>query len=50
MYDRDMSTIRDIAKASIVGDQEKDMTKGIMGRTLLSSCDRQGEIQKAGLR
>jgi hypothetical protein len=31
------STKKGRAKASIVGDQEKDMTKGIMGRTLLSS-------------
>jgi hypothetical protein len=37
VQDRGTSTIKDRAKASIVGDQEKDMTKGIMGRTLLSS-------------
>jgi hypothetical protein len=32
-----MSTIKDGVKASIVSDQERDATKGIMGRTLLSS-------------
>jgi hypothetical protein len=37
MKDRGTSTIKDRAKASIVGDQEKDITKGIMGRTLLLS-------------
>jgi hypothetical protein len=37
VQDRGTSTIKDRAKASIVGDQEKDMTNSIMGRTLLSS-------------
>jgi hypothetical protein len=32
-----MGTINGGVKASIVGDQEKDMTKGIMVKTLLSS-------------
>jgi hypothetical protein len=32
-----MSTIKDGVKASIVSDQEKDMAKGIMGRTPLLS-------------
>jgi hypothetical protein len=37
VQDRGTSTIKGRAKACIVGNQEKDMTKGIMGRTLLSS-------------
>jgi hypothetical protein len=37
MRDRGMSTIRDGVKARITSDQEKDTTKGIMGRTPLSS-------------
>jgi hypothetical protein len=41
-----MGTINGGVKASIVGDQEKDMTKGIMVKTLLSSWDRKGEIPK----
>jgi hypothetical protein len=47
VQDRGMSTRKDRVKASIVSDQEKDMTKRIMGRTLLSSWDRQGEIPKS---
>ena len=37
VQDRGMSTRKDRVKASIVSDQEKNMTKRIMGRTLLSS-------------
>jgi hypothetical protein len=37
VQDRGTSTIKDGVKASIVTDQEKDTTKGIMGRTPLSS-------------
>ena len=37
VQDRGTSTIKDRAIASIVGDQEKDMSKGIKGKTLLSS-------------
>jgi hypothetical protein len=36
MQNRDTSTIKNGVKASIVSDQQKDMTKGIMGRTTLS--------------
>jgi hypothetical protein len=35
MQDREMSTIKNGVKASIVSDQEKDMTKGMMGKTPL---------------
>jgi hypothetical protein len=37
MQDRGTSTIKNGVKASIVSDQKKDTTKGIMGRTPLSS-------------
>jgi hypothetical protein len=37
VQDGGTSTIKDGVKASIVRDQEKDTTKGIMGRTLVSS-------------
>jgi hypothetical protein len=37
VHDRGMSIIMDGVKASTISDQEKDTTKGIMGRTLLSS-------------
>jgi hypothetical protein len=37
MRDRGMSTIRDGVKERIPSDQEKNTTKGIMGRTPLSS-------------
>jgi hypothetical protein len=37
VYDRGMSTIKDGVKESIVSDRKKDTTKGIMGRTPLSS-------------
>jgi hypothetical protein len=37
VQDRGTSTIKDGVKASIVSDQERDTTKGIMGRTPLSS-------------
>jgi hypothetical protein len=47
MQDRGMSTIRDGVKARITSDQEKDTTKGIMGRTPLSSWDGKGEIPKS---
>jgi hypothetical protein len=46
VQDRGMSTRKDSVKESIVSDQEKDTTKSIMGRTLLSSWDRKGEIPK----
>jgi hypothetical protein len=36
VQDRDTSTIKNGVKASIVSDQQKDTTKGIMGRTTLS--------------
>jgi hypothetical protein len=36
MQNRDTSTIKNGVKASIVSDQQKDTTKGIMGRTTLS--------------
>jgi hypothetical protein len=47
VHDRGMSIIMDGVKASTISDQEKDTTKGIMGRTLLSSWDRKGEIPKS---
>jgi hypothetical protein len=47
VQDRGTSTIKNGVKASIVSDQEKDMTKGIMGRTPLSSWDRKEEISKS---
>jgi hypothetical protein len=48
VQDRGTSTIKNGVKVSIVSDQDKDTTKGIMGRTLLSSWDRKGEIPKSG--
>jgi hypothetical protein len=36
VQNRDTSTIKNGAKASIVSDQQEDTTKGIMGRTTLS--------------
>jgi hypothetical protein len=37
VQDRGTSIIKDGVKASIISDQDKDMIKGIMGRTPLSS-------------
>jgi hypothetical protein len=37
MQDRGLSIIKDGAKARIVSDQKKNTTKGIIGRTTLSS-------------
>jgi hypothetical protein len=37
VQDMSMNTIKDEFKASIVSDQGKDTTKGIIGRTPLSS-------------
>ena len=42
-----MSTIKDGVKASIVSDQEKDTTKGIMGRTPHSIGGIKGEVSKS---
>jgi hypothetical protein len=47
MQDRGLSIIKDGAKARIVSDQKKNTTKGIIGRTTLSSWDRKGEISKS---
>jgi hypothetical protein len=47
VQDRGTSIIKYVVKASIVSDQEKDTTKGIMGRTPLSSWDEKGEIPKS---
>jgi hypothetical protein len=45
-----MSTLKDGVKESIVSDQKKDTTKGIMGRTPLSSWDGKGETPKSRLK
>jgi hypothetical protein len=49
MQDRGMSTIKDGVKASIVSDQEKDTTKGIMGRPKISIKVRSSDYEGKGL-
>jgi hypothetical protein len=46
VQDRGTSTIKDGVKARITSNQDKDTTKGIMGRTPLSSWDRIEETPK----
>ena len=45
MQDRDTSTIKNGVKASIVSDQQKDTTKGIMGRTTLLNWNEGGALK-----